>query len=196
MAQLTLVRFRVSYSALGWIFFSEGGNSVKGDTTAGLVARLLGTLFGVFVGAAFWFESRVSNHLRVAHHHRYRYISTGTGRGNPYGLAAACGALFPFMMFGRLYWPGPPMTNILFFVTAMLVRGSMTALAKEDIDPHQVIGYSWYNTHPLPPSTFPHWGVDLAIVSCFDHHVAKHECLICRFQRRLILVAVGVAGAL
>lgn len=50
-----------------------------------------------------------------------RYASTGLGRGNAYGLAAACGALFPFMMFGRLYWPGSPMTNILFFVTAMLV---------------------------------------------------------------------------
>jgi len=122
MGQLTLVRFR-------------------GDTSAGLVARLLGTLFGVFVGAAVW------------------YMSTGLGRGNAYGLAAVCGALFPFMMFGRLYWSGPPMTNILFFVTAMLV-----------------LGYSWYNTHPIPPSTFPHWGVDLAI-------------------RRLVLVAVGVAAA-
>ena len=58
--------------------------------------------------------------------HRYcRYISTGRGRGNAYGLAVACGVLFPPMMFGRIYWPGPPMTNILFFVTAMLVSTSI-----------------------------------------------------------------------
>ena len=55
-------------------------------------------------------------------------MSTGLGRGSAYGLAAVCGALFPFMMFGRLYWPGPPMTNILFFVTAVIVSGSATAL--------------------------------------------------------------------
>jgi len=61
-------------------------------------------------------------------HCRGRYMSTGLGRGNAYGLAATCGCLFPFMMFGRLYWPGPPMTNILFFVTAMLVSGSTIAL--------------------------------------------------------------------
>ena len=60
-------------------------------------------------------------------HHRGRYMSTGLGRGNAYGLAAVCGVLFPLMMFGRLYWPGPPMTNILFFVTAVIVSGSATA---------------------------------------------------------------------
>jgi len=54
-------------------------------------------------------------------------MSTGLGRGSAYGLAAVCGALFPLMMFGRLYWPGPPMTNILFFVTAVIVSGSITA---------------------------------------------------------------------
>ena len=73
------------------------------------------------MGAAIWFGSRVSIVSPFTYRERCRYISTGTGRGNPYGLAAACGVLFPFMMFGRLYWPGPPMTNILFFVTAALV---------------------------------------------------------------------------
>ena len=63
-------------------------------------------------------------------HCRGRYTSTGLGRGNAYGLAAVCGALFPFMMFGRLYWPGPPMTNILFFVTAMLVSSYTVALER------------------------------------------------------------------
>jgi len=35
---------------------------------------------------------------------------------------------------------------------------------KWDVDCCQVVGYSWYNTHPTSLSTFPHWGVDLAIV--------------------------------
>jgi hypothetical protein len=36
----------------------------------------------------------------------YRYISTGLGHGNAYGLAAVCAVVFPIMYFGRLYWPG------------------------------------------------------------------------------------------
>lgn len=50
-----------------------------------------------------------------------RYISTGNGMGNPYGLAAVLLVAFPFFFFARLYWPGPPMTNLIFFVTAVLV---------------------------------------------------------------------------
>lgn len=127
MAQLTLVRFRVSYYFLDGEHFSSRCDVIQGDTTAGLFARLLGTIFGVFVGAVIWSESHVSIGPTVAHRHACRYISTGVGRGNPYGLAVACGVLFPFMIFGRLYWPGPPMTNILFFVTAMLVSIPRTA---------------------------------------------------------------------
>ncbi|KAJ2968766.1 hypothetical protein NUW54_g13121 [Trametes sanguinea] len=85
MGQLTLARFR-------------------GDTTFGLVARIISTFMGGLVGTAMW------------------YISTGSGNGNPYGLAAVIGVCAPFFFFGRLYWPIPPMTNIIFFVTAALVR--------------------------------------------------------------------------
>lgn len=51
----------------------------------------------------------------------HRYISTGNGKGNPYGLAIAMGVVAPFLFYGRLYWSGPPMTNIIFFVTIVLV---------------------------------------------------------------------------
>jgi len=50
-----------------------------------------------------------------------RYISTGDGKGNPYGLAAVFAACFPVFFFARLYWPGPPMTNLILFVTITLV---------------------------------------------------------------------------
>lgn len=59
-----------------------------------------------------------------------RHISTGSGRGNPYGLAAVTAVCFPVFFFGRLYFPASPMTLTIFFVTTVLV-----------------VGYSWQDTH-------------------------------------------------
>ena len=42
-----------------------------------------------------------------------RYISAGKGHGNIYGLAAVTAVCFPFFFFGRLYWPGAPMFNLI-----------------------------------------------------------------------------------
>lgn len=78
----------------------------RGDTTFGLTARIFSTIGGCLLGTALW------------------YISTGTGNGNPYGLAAVIAVSAPFLFYGRLYWPVPPMTNIIFFVTVALVRPS------------------------------------------------------------------------
>jgi len=51
----------------------------------------------------------------------YRYVSTGSGRGNPYGLAAVFAACaFPFF-YARLYLPWNQLTTIVFLVTALLV---------------------------------------------------------------------------
>ncbi|KIY44983.1 hypothetical protein FISHEDRAFT_50366 [Fistulina hepatica ATCC 64428] len=79
----------------------------RGDTTFGLVARIGATLAGGLVGTVMW------------------YISNGgsSSSGNAYGLAAVCAVCFPFFFYGRLYWPGPPMPNVLFFVTSTLVWG-------------------------------------------------------------------------
>ena len=76
----------------------------RGDTTFGLTARIFSTIGGCLLGTALW------------------YISTGTGNGNSYGLAAVIAVSAPFLFYGRLYWPVPPMTNIIFFVTVALVR--------------------------------------------------------------------------
>ena len=84
MGQLTLARFR-------------------GDTTFGLVARIISTFGGGLTGAAVW------------------HISTGAGRGSPYGLAAVCAVAFPFFFYVRLYLPGPPVPNMIFFTTTALV---------------------------------------------------------------------------
>ncbi|EIN13098.1 hypothetical protein PUNSTDRAFT_139763 [Punctularia strigosozonata HHB-11173 SS5] len=97
----------------------------RGDTTFGLTARIFSTFGGGVLGLLMW------------------YISTGAGHGSPYGLGAVTAIFFPFMFFGRLYWPVPPMTKIIFFVTAMLV-----------------VGYSWQDTHfPLFGSPGVGWAV-------------------------------------
>ncbi|KAG1767104.1 hypothetical protein EDD22DRAFT_876477 [Suillus occidentalis] len=107
MGQLTLARFR-------------------GDTTFGLVARIISTFTGGLIGTVMW------------------YVSTGSGRGNPYGLAAVCAVCFPPFFFARLYWPIPPMTNMIIWVTAALI-----------------VGYSYEDTHLTVP-TSPGWGIDVA----------------------------------
>lgn len=84
MGQLTLARFR-------------------GDTSFGLVARIISTFAGGLTGAAIW------------------HISTGAARGDSYGLAVTCAVAFPFFFYGRLYWPGPPVPNMIFFTTTALV---------------------------------------------------------------------------
>lgn len=77
----------------------------RGDTVFGLSSRVLSTFLGGLLGMVVW------------------YISAGTGDGNAYGLGAVCAVCYPFFFYGRLYWPGPPMRVIIFFVTAILVVG-------------------------------------------------------------------------
>ncbi|KAF8550186.1 hypothetical protein OG21DRAFT_1469052 [Imleria badia] len=109
MGQLTLARFR-------------------GDTTFGIVTRIISTFVGGIIGTVMWFV----------------YVSTGSGQGNAFGLAAVCFVCFPFFFFARLYWPVPPMTNLIIWVTAALV-----------------FGYSYQDTHLASPSS-PGYGIDVA----------------------------------
>ncbi|KZV73701.1 hypothetical protein PENSPDRAFT_602548 [Peniophora sp. CONT] len=149
MGQLTLARFR-------------------GDTSFGLVARIVSTFFGGLVGTAMW------------------YISTGDGRGNSYGLAAVCAVCFPFFFFGRLYWPGPPMSNIIFFVTIVLI-----------------IGFSWQNTHFIAGS-FSAYGINLAwrrfllvtcgVVAAFIFSLLPPSATLRAYQRRTYATTISEIG--
>src|SRR5258705_11920020 len=78
----------------------------RGETTFNLVARIISTFLGGLVGAVMW------------------YISTGDGRGNPYGVLALYGVAFPFFFYFRLYWPGPLLINLMFFLTCVLVSNA------------------------------------------------------------------------
>ncbi|KAJ7172199.1 hypothetical protein C8R46DRAFT_893839 [Mycena filopes] len=98
----------------------------RGDTAFGLSSRVLSTFYGVILGMLMW------------------YISSGSGNGSAFGLGAVCAVCYPFFFFGRLYWPGPPMRVIIFFVTAILV-----------------IGYSYQDQHILSPGN-PGFGWEVA----------------------------------
>jgi len=76
-----------------------------GDTVFGLSFRVFSTFLGGVLGLVMWF------------------ISAGAGNGNAYGLVAVCAVCYPFFFYGRLYYPGPPMKAIIFFITAILVIG-------------------------------------------------------------------------
>ncbi|KAG1727012.1 hypothetical protein EDB19DRAFT_1914374 [Suillus lakei] len=103
-----------------------GGRAFAEIQPFGLVARIISTFAGGLVGTVMW------------------YISAGNGRGNPYGLAAVCAVCYPLFFFARLYWPIPPMTNLIIWVTTALV-----------------VGYSYEDTH-LAVSSSPGWGIDVA----------------------------------
>ncbi|OCH87285.1 hypothetical protein OBBRIDRAFT_814199 [Obba rivulosa] len=150
MGQLTLARFR-------------------GDTTFGLVARIMSTFLGGVVGMVMW------------------YISAGSGLGSPYGLAAVCAVCFPVFFYGRLYWPGPPMTNAIFFVTTALV-----------------VGYSWQDTHF--PFTFHYWGFDLAwrrfvlvtagVTAAFIFSFLPPSTTLRQYQRKTLATTAAELGTL
>ncbi|PFH45992.1 hypothetical protein AMATHDRAFT_70774 [Amanita thiersii Skay4041] len=100
----------------------------RGDTAFGLFARIWATLLGGVAGMVMW------------------YIATGGGHHiNAYGFAAVLAVCFPFFYYARLYWPGPPMTNIVFFVTVILV-----------------IGFSWLSVHNFSTVSTPAGGFEVA----------------------------------
>ncbi|KAH7905721.1 hypothetical protein BJ138DRAFT_1130340 [Hygrophoropsis aurantiaca] len=142
----------------------------RGDTTFGLVARITSTFCGGIIGTLMW------------------YISTGSGRGNPFGLAAVCAVCFPFFFFARLYWPVPPMTNLILFVTSALV-----------------IGYSYQDTHLTIPSS-PGWGIDVAwrrfvlvtigVVAAGIFSFFPPSTTIRSYQRRTLATTAAELGAI
>lgn len=142
----------------------------RGDTVFGLVTRIFSTFVGGLLGTVIW------------------YISTGSGHGNPYGLAGVCLVCFPLFFFVRLYWPVQPMTSIIIFVTVGLV-----------------IGYSYQDTH-LPTSSSPGWGFDVAwkrfvlvtigVLSAGVFSFFPPSTTIRKYQRRALATTVAELGSI
>lgn len=98
----------------------------RGETAFALLSRILATVIGAVFALIIW------------------YISTGSGRGNAYGLGATTAVAFPMVMLFRIYFPGPPITPIIASVTTALI-----------------VGYSWKDvTNPTPGA--PGYGWDTA----------------------------------
>ncbi|KAF4612524.1 hypothetical protein D9613_012759 [Agrocybe pediades] len=142
----------------------------RGDTFFGVSARIVSTFFGGIVGMVMW------------------YISCGNGRGNAYGLAAVCAVCFPFFFYARLYWPIPPMRNIIFFVTAILV-----------------IGYSYQDIHiTVPGSPGAGWSVawrrfvlvTAGVVAAFIASLFPPTTTIRRYQRTLLATTSSEMGTI
>ena len=77
-----------------------------GDTFSAWFGRLQATFWGCCAGIVVW------------------YIGSGSGKGNPYGLATIC--FFVFMVlngFYRNYNPGPMLTRVMTNASLMLVVG-------------------------------------------------------------------------
>ncbi|KAG2336424.1 hypothetical protein BDR05DRAFT_1005899 [Suillus weaverae] len=124
--------------AMKWIYraaVSIGGGNVFFPLKTGVLTVILTILSFLKVSAEFAYANKFVWTV---------YISTGNGRGNPYGLAAVCAVCYPSFFSARLYWPIPPMTNLILWVTAVLI-----------------VGYSYEDTHLTVPSS-PGWGIDVA----------------------------------
>lgn len=142
----------------------------RGDTVFGLTSRILSTFFGGVVGMIIW------------------YISAGSGTGNAYILGVICALCFPFFYFARIYYPGPPINVIFFFLTSQLV-----------------IGYSWQDTH-LPSITEAGYGftvawkrflmVTIGVTVAFIFSILPPSTTLRRYLRRTYATTASQIGQL
>ncbi|WWC59927.1 uncharacterized protein I303_102489 [Kwoniella dejecticola CBS 10117] len=94
----------------------------SGDTTVAWLGRVVASFWGCLFGMVAW------------------YIGSGSGKGNPYGLAAVCAVTFPIAIFFRVHFPGQVLTAVMTPVT---------------------FGLSYFNGS-IGPLTYAQWGWDVA----------------------------------
>lgn len=82
-----------------------------GDTFSAWFGRLQATFWGCCIGIVVW------------------YIGSGSGTGNPYGLATICFFVFTLLNgFYRNYNPGPMLTRVMTNASLMLVVGYVSSV--------------------------------------------------------------------
>ncbi len=115
-----------------------------GETAVAWISRAQGTFWGCLLGMVRAFHFAPTPIADTATLQVLWYIGSGSGKGNPYGLAAVSAVGFPIVFGIRLYYPASPLTVIIFAVSVGLV-----------------IGYSWVNGS-IGPFTNATWGFDVA----------------------------------
>lgn len=141
----------------------------RGDTTFALVARVLSTLFGGLTGMVIW------------------YVAAQTGIGNAYGYTAAIAFCTPFFYYGRLYWPVPPTTSLIFFVTITIV-----------------LGFSWQNAHFAAVFHFYGWAlawrrfvlVVAGVTAAFVFSLLPPSTTLRRYQRTMLSTTAAELGSI
>ena len=78
-----------------------------------------------------WGHDRLVRLRRVGIADR-RYIGSGSGQGNAYGLGAICAVTFPIAAFFRVHFPGPVLTAVMTPVTFGLVIGGFGIMMRTD----------------------------------------------------------------
>jgi hypothetical protein len=105
---------------------------------------------------------------------RLRYISAGAGGGNAYGLAAVCAVCYPFFFYGRIYYPGPPMKVIIFFITSILV----STFFHQKNTPFQ-FNFSGHRIFLPRPKHFNAWQSWFRLGSCMATFPPRHSWRSC-----------------
>ncbi|KZT65496.1 hypothetical protein DAEQUDRAFT_520383 [Daedalea quercina L-15889] len=141
----------------------------RGDMTFALVSRLMCTLFGGVTGMVMW------------------YISVQKGVGNAYGYTAVLAFCTPFFYYGRLYWPGPLFSNVIYFVTTTIV-----------------LGFCWQNSHF--PAVFTFYGWSLAwrrfvlvvagVTAAFIFGLLPPSTTLRKYQRTMLSTSAAELGSI
>ncbi|WVF66724.1 hypothetical protein IAT40_001466 [Kwoniella sp. CBS 6097] len=131
----------------------------SGDTGVAWLVRVVASFWGALFGMVTW------------------YIGCGSGKGNPYGLAAACAVTFPIAIFYRVHFPGAVLTAVMTPVTFGLVIGESqsSCLLRTELKLTITVGYSYFNGS-IGPLTYAQWGWDVA-------------------WRRFVCVMIGITAA-
>ncbi|WVQ94336.1 hypothetical protein IAU59_001415 [Kwoniella sp. CBS 9459] len=122
----------------------------SGDTGVAWLVRVVASFWGALFGMVTW------------------YIGCGSGKGNPYGLAAVCAVTFPIAIFYRVHFPGPVLNAVMTPVTFGLVIGMSY--------PHAWGHIRSYFNGSIGPLTYAQWGWDVA-------------------WRRFVCVMIGITAA-
>ncbi|KAF9000148.1 hypothetical protein BDQ17DRAFT_1360173, partial [Cyathus striatus] len=127
----------------------------RGDMAFGLTVKIVSMFMGGVVGMVMW------------------YTSTGSGHGNPYGLATVFFVCFPFF-YVQLYWVMHHMINIIFFVTASLV-----------------VGYSYQNEHVIMPGS-----LGVGVFCAFIISFLPPSTTLWKYQCNLLVTSSQELGAI